>query len=175
MRVRTPFRLRDEAHDSIDPVCLAPADDDNPDIRTFEEFYEAALVVIDAGLDQPAFAVVRQLAELELKLALAKTGLTATGHDLDDLLTRIPRSHPIHDPNDPDADLLRCFITALHEHDSKGDSGRYGRHASGEICLEGVCCIERDELAAYAYMIHTTCAAPVSHPNGTGDHPDEWS
>ncbi len=155
MSYESPFRLIDDDHDSIDPLCLSRTHHADPDTATWEECYEAALALCDIEAPQFAFWAARQLVELGLK-RLIGSGYPTT-HDLVVLIAHAP---DITDGTIESERICR-FALDLNRIDTRGDGGRYPTDRRGQPALGTVCCIERDVLRDLVRATHDYVDARV--------------
>lgn len=147
----SPFGDMDTEHEWPDVLCLSRTHCANPSEETINEFYAGAIVLIDAGIPQPAFFLARQLAELSLK-ALVGPG-PKDGHDLGKLLKRLQESGDDLFAAEDDRRLVVEFIRDLYTRDLRGDQGRYATTKGGTLSLAAVCCANPELFRQYVDLL----------------------
>ncbi|WP_159401062.1 hypothetical protein [Streptomyces sp. NRRL B-24484] len=138
MTYTSPFGAMDTEHEWPDALCLSRTHCSDASEETLREFFEGATALIDLGTPQPAFFLVRQLAELALKTLLGPG--QRHGHDLGKLLTALEEKGDDLLAGGSRQQLLVEFIRDLHRRDPKGDQGRYPTTSDGKPSLADVCC-----------------------------------
>lgn len=146
MGYQSIFNHPSTIHDNDDPLCLDRSHEDDPDGATWLEFYEAAITMLDAGHDQPAFFLARHCIELSLKRLMEKPPRI---HGLEQLLGALPVDHPLREPRTSIDRDMRAFALDLHRVDPSGTEGRYGRTRQEVPCLSASCCVNRSQLREY--------------------------
>ena len=144
-------------------MCLAPADGEDPNQSRFNEHFDSAILLLEAGYDVVAFGLIRHMIEIGLRNSIWGNVLwpeEAHSHNLHSLLVNLDPAHPIA-KRVGDASELADLILDLHRNDPKGDSSRYGRHRDGSVSLNEVCCIERADLLRLSELAYSDLCSPL--------------
>lgn len=133
-------------HESAEPLCLSRTHTDEPIEETLREFYAAAVAAIEVGTAQPAFFLVRQVAELGVKALYGPEYLTEKQlkccHSITTFLAALGAQNDDLLGDGEEQRLVVEFLRDVDSRDPGGDQGRFASQLDGTPSLASVCCAD---------------------------------